>query len=125
MGGGTSLDVVIRGREASVRIADGLDGAAFFAAVDAFEKRLSGGDGWTVIYDLSGRSRIGVLETQRLIDLHQRLFDRIERVAFYSGTAMVRGSAIVVGSSAPIRWKVTSDEPAVRSWLSTPPRASV
>jgi hypothetical protein len=80
------------------------------------------GDGGSAVqfvvgYDLRGVRALDVQRVQLIIDLHHRLCARLCRIGFVADVALVRGHAIVVGSSVKkLPWKVFATEEPFLKW---------
>jgi hypothetical protein len=68
-------------------------------------------------YDLRGVRALDVQRVQLIIDLHQRLCGKLRRIGFVADVSLVRGNAIVVGSSVKqLPWKVFATEEPFLKW---------
>jgi hypothetical protein len=109
-----------RGRVVKVVLQQDTAEADLRADLDAVARAV--GDGGSAVqfvvgYDLRGVRALDVQRVQLIIDLHHRLCARLCRIGFVADVALVRGHAIVVGSSVKkLPWKVFATEEPFLKW---------
>jgi hypothetical protein len=72
---------------------------------------------WVISYDMSSMTSMDVLSVQAMIDFHKRVAGDLERVGFCAGVPILRGNAIVIGSSVrSLPWKVFATREQLHRW---------
>lgn len=113
-----ALELTQRGQLIEARLPD--CGASLLERqLGSLEELIGKGGPWKIAYDLSAFRQLGVHENQLLIALHERQRQRLASVAFASRVPVVRGSALVVGSSVKdLPWKIFDTVEPMRAWMS-------